>query len=454
MITMCEAAYLAEFIRGWPRVRGTVCKLATRMLEEETKNLGNTILNDLSSGRGSISKEEGFGNDYIAMCYQTHYKKYESYERIVKHIEYWASAYVLPYVLRKLYEDKDEVVTPEQRKCMDAELMKWTTTISEGAVAYVMEYFTKGRWIADREAVRRGEKESERKNECSKRSTFRERRDALRLIDRTGFYFEEPAKDYKDLRDALFQIKGTEFVRNFLWLVINKLKKMPLADLGPGKYADEHILESVWDVVCLNWNNSGECPDGIVKSVINDELRKMSQADRLLLWYFNTYRYDSYLENYLDDSWDRWSGCGVMVTKNDDYKEAYEEISDVVAQRIFWYAGECENERVEQHKAIKKLAAELVEYHGYPREIYALIQEMKEYAKTEEDKWYESLGGTYWVVKHASEGFCYKGMYFVIYPEEAGCKTQAFFEHMMIHVFEDKLKALGATNVSCSGMID
>lgn len=450
---MCEAVYLAEFIRGWPRVRGTVCKLATRMLEEETKNLGNTILNELSLGRGSISQEEGFGNDYIAMCYQTHYKKYKSYDRIVKHIEYQASAYVLPYVLRKLYEDKDEVVDPEQRKYMDAELMKWTTTISEGAVAYVMEFFTKGRWIADREAVRRGEKESERKNECSKRSTFRERRDALSLTDRTEHLLSEPAKEFKDMREALFQIKGTEFVWNFLRLVIDKLNKMPLADLGPGKYADEPILKSVWDVVCLNWNNSQECPDGVVKSVINEELGKMSQADRLLLWYFNTYRYDSYLENYLDDSWNRWTGCGIMITKNDDYKEAYDEISDVVAQRIFWYAGECKNERAGQYKEMKELAADLARY-GYPREIYDLIQEMKEYAKTEEDKWYESLGGTYWVVKLASEEFRYKGMFYAISPEETGCKTQAFFEHMMIHVFEAKLKALGATDVRCTGMID
>ena len=103
---------------------------------------------------------------------------------------------------------------------------------------------------------------------------------------------------------------------------------------------------------------------------------------------------------------------------------------------------------------IKDLVAELVKYGGYPREISALIQEMKEYAIREEDKWYESLGTTYWVVKHASEEFMYKGMFYVIYPEKVCCKTHAFLEHMMIHVFEDKLKALGATDVHCTGMID
>ena len=103
---------------------------------------------------------------------------------------------------------------------------------------------------------------------------------------------------------------------------------------------------------------------------------------------------------------------------------------------------------------IKELAAELVKYGDYPRVIYDLIQEMKEYAIREEDKWYKSLGGTYWVVKGASEGFMYKGVYYSIDPKDVGCKTHAFFEHMMIHVFEDKLKALGATNVHCTGMID
>ena len=450
---MCEAEYLAKLIREWPRVRGTVCKLATKMLEQETKILGEKILNDLAMPWDHTSKEDGFENDYVAMCYQTHYKKFKSYENTVKRIESVASEYKVPYVLRKLYEDKDETVSPERRKYMDEELMEWTTTIREGAVAYVTDHFRKYRWMADREAVRRGETESERKNECSKRSTFRERRDALNLTNRTEYFFSEPAKDYKDLREALFQLKGTEFVRDFLWRVIYKLKEMPLADYDPEKYADEHILKSVWDIVCLNWNNSRECPDEAVKRAITDELRKMSQADRMLLWYFNTYRYDSYLENYLDDSCDRWTGGGVMITKNDDYKEAYEEISDVVAQRIFWYAGECKNERVEQYKAAKELAADLVKY-GYPREIYDLVQKMKEYALEEEDKWYESLGSTYWVVKGASEEFRYKGMFYVIYPKEVCCKTHAFFEHMMINKFEAELKALGATDVRCTGMID
>ncbi len=90
---------------------------------------------------------------------------------------------------------------------------------------------------------------------------------------------------------------------------------------------------------------------------------------------------------------------------------------------------------------------------SYPREIQTLIQEMKDYVIAEEDKWYESLGGTYWHVKGASEEFTYKGVFYVIYPDEV-CKTQAFFEHMMIHKFEDKLKELGATNVRCTGMID
>lgn len=451
---MCEAEYLAKYIQEWPGVRGTVCKLATKMLEEETKLLGEKILNELTMPWDLTSKEDGFGNDYVAMCYQTHYKKYKSYESTVKRIDSLASEYTLPYVLRKLYENKDNVVTPARKKSMDEELMKWTSTIRAGAVEYVMGAFRKHRWMADREAVRRGELESERKNECSKRSTFRERRDALRLINRTDYSFSEPAKDYKDLREALFQLKGIEFVRDFMLLVIDKLKKIPLADLDPEKYTDEHILKSVWDVVCLNWNNSQECPDGTVKRVITDELGKMSQTDRMLLWYFNTYVHDSYLGIYLDDPSERWTGCGVRITENDEYKEAYEEISDVLAQRIFWYAGGCKNERVEERKMIKELAEELVKYDGYPRVIYDLVQEMKEYAKSEEDKWYESLGGTYWVVKGASEGFKYKGMYYSIYPEDVGCKTHAFFEHMMIHVFEDKLKALGATETSCTGMID
>ena len=47
-----------------------------------------------------------------------------------------------------------------------------------------------------------------------------------------------------------------------------------------------------------------------------------------------------------------------------------------------------------------------------------------------------------------------QAMSYTIYPKEVGCKTHAFFEHMVIHVFEDELKAIGATNVRCNGMID
>ena len=93
-------------------------------------------------------------------------------------------------------------------------------------------------------------------------------------------------------------------------------------------------------------------------------------------------------------------------------------------------------------------------YLAYPREIQDLIQEIKNYALEEEDKWYESLGSSYWVVKGASEEFRYKGEFYKIYPEEVCCKTHAFFEHMMLHKFEDELKKLGATEIRCTGMID
>ena len=134
---MCEAEYLAKLIREWPRVRGTVCKLATRMLEQEAKLLGEKILNDLTMPWDLTSKEDGFGNDYVAMCYQTHYRKFKTYENTVKRIESLASEYKLPYVLRKLYEDKDEVIDPETRKYMDAELTLWYVcrliSVSSGA---------------------------------------------------------------------------------------------------------------------------------------------------------------------------------------------------------------------------------------------------------------------------------------------------------------------------------
>lgn len=88
-----------------------------------------------------------------------------------------------------------------------------------------------------------------------------------------------------------------------------------------------------------------------------------------------------------------------------------------------------------------------------PYEIKNIIQEMRDYALREENKWYESLGGVYWVVKSATEEFTYDNTFFVLYPEVV-CETQAFFEHIMIHKFESKLLELGATNIRCTGMLD
>ena len=88
-----------------------------------------------------------------------------------------------------------------------------------------------------------------------------------------------------------------------------------------------------------------------------------------------------------------------------------------------------------------------------PPKVKSIIQDIKAYAQIEEDLWYESLGDTYWLVKNATEEFTIYGKNYVLYPE-AVCKTQAFFEHMMINKFEKELLARGATYVNCTGMID
>ena len=79
---MCETLGLVMYIKQTPSARGTLFKLANGMLDEQTRILVGQILNYLSSEHGDISKEDGFGNDYVAMCYQTQYKKYKSYEII------------------------------------------------------------------------------------------------------------------------------------------------------------------------------------------------------------------------------------------------------------------------------------------------------------------------------------------------------------------------------------
>ena len=88
-----------------------------------------------------------------------------------------------------------------------------------------------------------------------------------------------------------------------------------------------------------------------------------------------------------------------------------------------------------------------------PDEIKELIETIKEYSVKEEERWYESLGGTYWYVKYATEQFTFNGIDYILYPE-AVCKTEAFFEHIMIHIFEDALSGIGATNLNCTGMLD
>ena len=88
-----------------------------------------------------------------------------------------------------------------------------------------------------------------------------------------------------------------------------------------------------------------------------------------------------------------------------------------------------------------------------PEKIKHFIGEVRNYAITEEDKWYEKLGDSYWLVKGATEQFTIDGVNYVLYPE-AVCETQAFFEHMMLHKFEAKLVELGATHTNCTGMLD
>lgn len=106
---MVETEYLAKIIRETPEIRGKVRELANRMLDEQTRLLGNQILDYLSGEWGNNSKEDGFGNDYVAMCYQTQYKKYDSFKVINDCIETRIFNYLLPYQLRMLYLDKSEM---------------------------------------------------------------------------------------------------------------------------------------------------------------------------------------------------------------------------------------------------------------------------------------------------------------------------------------------------------
>ena len=131
----------------------------------------------------------------------------------------------------------------------------------------------------------------------------------------------------------------------------------------------------------------------------------------------------------------------IYTTETNSFRTGYYHIERKDNEISVWaYHGECsENYTV---------------YLAHPREIQDLIQRMKEHALKEEDKWYKELGSNYWVVKGASEEFHYKGEFYIIHPEEVCCKTHAFFEHMMIHTFEDELKAMGATDIRCTGMID
>ena len=447
-----ETEYLANMIRETPGMRGKVRELANRMLDEQIRILVEEILKYLSGEYGNDSKEDGFGNDYVAMCYQTQYKKYTSYGIVKNQIDTRISNYNIPYPLRMLYLDKEGITDPEHIKMMDNEIETWTNLIRTRAREQLSKIFLNDHEIANREAIWRGEKESKRKNECAERRSFYNYDDAAKLRRKADYTaYGNLVHDHNEFSATLMHLKGTELCKKLILKIVEKLKKKPASEVNREKYDDEHILKTVWDVICVYWKDSTECPDEIVKNEIKRELEKLSQTDKMLLWFFNTYRDDSCLEMYLDDKGNRWTGYGIQINK--EHAELYDEVADVVAQRIFWYASKYKNEQAEYYRTIKDTASDIVKF-GYPREIYAIVQKMKEYAAAEEDKWYESLGGTYWVVKGASVDFNYKGMSYTIYPEEVCCKTHAFFEHMVIHEFEDELKALGATDVRCNGMID
>ncbi len=321
--------------------------LINKMVQEEAEALGKSIIESLKDYRSDTASNEGYMSDYIALCHQTHFYERHAYSELMNDLEYSFQEYTLPEELRKLVNDEDtEIIYDQDGEIIKDELTELESEIVKAARSYVMGVLEKDSIIADREAVLRGEIESGREEEYRSRDTFEDSREAARFKDKAKSsdynYLQDEAETYEQLRTQLFNYFGIRFVKSIMKHVINNLKKQPANKYQNLINENDYMLRTVWDVMCTH-SSDWSYFENEVRSLIYDELYKLNATERILLWYFNTYKNNSKLDLRLDCEEIGWKGAGIRI---EEQYNCEEEITDVMYQRIMWSLEEYSNYRL------------------------------------------------------------------------------------------------------------
>lgn len=330
--------------------RGMIDELVNKMIDEESKKLGEEILGEMGTYGDDEARDEGFNNAYIAMCYQMHYIRFHSYDQIYSYMKYSSECYELPEELRELLCGENAV--PEYNQYgepMEDEVTSLEEEIREKALCYAMSVIREDYDTADREAMRRGEIDDSRQAEYEERNTFSNADEAMNIIDKAGTSLPYNSLSYKDLKENLFNYFGKRFVNRFIKRVIIRLKKKSAEEYRKFVDDEHHLLRTAWDVICVAWDDCyGSFPDELIKDESSKEYKKLNTEEKMLLWYFNTYKNNSCLEEYFDDPEKHWMGKGIIIDQV--YEDEREEILDVITQRILWTAGEDSNYRIDFYR--------------------------------------------------------------------------------------------------------
>lgn len=325
--------------------KSNINKLIDKMVNEESDRLGRDIIASLQESRSEIACAEGYTSDYIAVCHQTRFSEYHSYSEIMDGIYYSLKEYSLPEELRNLVNDEDtEIICDEDGEIIKDGLTELESDITHYAHSYVMGVIQDDWETADREAVLRGEIESGRDEEYSQRETFTDSREAAIFKDKAEksyCSFNEKVTSYEQLRSQLFKYFGVRFVKRFMNRIINNFKKQSAGKYPNHNEEDDFMLRTVWDVICVSYD-AWRYFENSLRALIYDELEKLNATEKILLWYFNTYRNNSKLDLRLDRDEIGWKGAGIYIKENYNCEE---EIVNVMYQRIMWYAEDYSNYR-------------------------------------------------------------------------------------------------------------
>lgn len=334
-------------------------------VEEETKKLGQYLIDLMKSnslnGADIEADEEGYSSSYVAMCYEDHYYQRHAFDVIPKYMKYELDQYEIPEELADLanrfYPDYEPDSFADYIAVDKARFFEHQ--IKEGAMEYAWDEIHCDSDTAEREAIRRGELHIDREW-----TTFRESDEEDIIIDKAFSGKDDKyTKKYEKLREKLFGYFGTQFVENFIKRIINQLKKHPASE----NYSDSRAICTAWDEICVDWDSfidedAEEDFEDIIKETIFAEYNKLCKPEKMMLWYFNTYKQYSQLEEIFNDT--KPESEDVRIDINTTYYGEAEETANVIWRRIMLRARNYTNYRIKAYNYDENSQDTLNEYFG------------------------------------------------------------------------------------------